>query len=66
MTSAGHEEEVSSFLSLRFAILIILNYDVSRCGPLCVHLVWDSLHFLYLRILSHHQIKEVFGLYFFK
>ena len=28
------------------------NYDVSWCGPLCVHLVWDSLCFLDLHVIS--------------
>ena len=36
------------FLSL--TNLCLFNYDVSWCGPLWVHLVWDSPHFLDLSV----------------
>ena len=38
---------------------------VSWCGPLWVHLVWDSLGFLYLYVYFLNQGKEVFCHYVF-
>ena len=35
-------------------------------GPLCIHLVWDCLCFLDLRVYFLHQIREGFFHYFFK
>ena len=42
------------------------NYDVSWSGPLCIHLIWDSLSFLDLCVYFLHQIREAFFRYFFK
>ena len=36
------------------------NYGVPWCGPLWIHLVWDSLCFLDLHVYFFHQIREVF------
>ena len=35
------------------------NYDVFWSGPLCVHLVWDSLCFLDLHVYILHQLGKI-------
>ena len=50
-------------LSLTFGLLIRMYLG---CGPLCIHLFWDSLCFLDLYIYFLHQIRGVFFHYFFK
>lgn len=42
------------------------NYNVSWCGSLWIHLLWNSLSFLDLNFCSLPQIREVFRYYFFK
>ena len=59
---------VTVFFSLAaFQIFIFnlwyFNY-VSWCGPVWVHLVWDSLCFLNLHVYFLHQIREVFFIIF--
>ena len=41
------------------------KYDVPWCGPLWVHLVRDSLHFLEFYVFFLHQVREVFDHYRF-
>ena len=48
-------------LSLTFGILISVYL---KSGPLCIHLVWDSLCFLDLHVYFLHQIRAVFFHYF--
>ena len=51
-----------SLLPLRFSLLS-LNFDTLimclRVG-LCIHLVWESPHFLDLYVYSHHLVRKVF------
>ena len=51
---------------LRFFMFHLWHFDdaVSWSGPLCIHLVWDSLCFLDLQVYFLHQIREVFFHYF--
>ena len=43
-------------LALIFSIVIMMSWS----GPLCIHLVWDSLCFLELRVYFLHQFSFVF------
>ena len=47
-------------LSLTLGILIMMSWN----GPLCIHLIWDSLFFLDFLVYFLHQIGEVFFLFF--
>nr|KAF6420660.1 hypothetical protein HJG59_009387 [Molossus molossus] len=54
---------------LRFSLCLDLLHfddDVFWCGPLGVHLLWDSLCFLDLYVCFFHQVREVFCHYCFK
>ena len=51
------------FSLVAFRILFLFkpchfNYDVSRCRPLWVQIIWDSLGFLDLCVFFLHQIRE--------
>ena len=39
------------------------NYDGSWCGPLWVHLIWDSLYFLDLYVYFLHQVRVVLSFF---
>ena len=54
---------LTSFLLplLRFFSILNLwhfNYDVSWSGPLCIHLVWDSLCYLDLHVSFLHKLGK--------
>ena len=54
---------LSAFLLplLRFFSILNLwhfNYDVSWSGPLCIHLVWDSLCYLDLHVSFLHKLGK--------
>ena len=51
-----------NIFSLTFGILI----GVSWCGPLWVHLVWNSMNFPDLYVYFFHQVEGVSCHYFFK
>lgn len=57
---------LTAFKSLFFFALQTFDYDVSWCGSLGVHLMWDSLSLVNIYIPVFNQTGEVFSPNFFK